>query len=87
MSDWDDLGEEARSHALQHGPQCGILRMILRLPEVDRLGVLAVVEDPEVPAASLRRALVKRLGDKAPPVYSITRHRRGECNCNRKGKQ
>lgn len=86
MDSWDDLGEEASSHALQHGPQCGISKMIQRLTEADRAGVLAVVEDPEVPAASLRRALVKRLGDKAPPVYSITRHRRGECNCNRKAK-
>lgn len=80
-SEWAGLADDAKSERRHKGPVCAIARLYASLSASDRKQVEAVINNPNIPAAPLRRALAKRLGDETPGQHTITRHRRNECGC------
>lgn len=85
MSDWGNLAQEVEAETLQGGPTCAVARLLQGVPEADRESVAATINNLSIQASALNRALVNRLGPKAPSAYAIGRHRRQDCSCTRKG--
>lgn len=79
---WAGFAEEAKTR-LRKGPACGVALALAAVPAEVVAQVEAVIDDPEVQASAVARALRSRLGDTAPAPFVVQRHRRGECTCSR----
>jgi hypothetical protein len=83
MSEWDNLAAEALADVRHKGPRCGVRTVLDALGTDDRAEAEKAIDNEDIPASALRRALFKRLGDDTPAAHTITRHRRRECSCGK----
>lgn len=81
MSDWSTLAEEADSHNRGPGPKCQVHKLLASLDADGAAEVQRVLDNKDVTTAGISRALRSRLGNKAPSMFSIGNHRRGNCRC------
>lgn len=79
---WDAFTNDVQSEASSKQP-CSVQRMLDLVPANYRGDVTSIVNDPELRATSVWRALVKRIGDSAPSYNTLLRHRKSECPCGR----
>jgi hypothetical protein len=85
-NDWADFEHEAKALSIKgSGARCSIAVLLDTLP-VDAVDTVATaIDNPNLTAHSVSRALEKRLGADAPSGRTIARHRRRECSCRREG--
>jgi hypothetical protein len=76
----DHLAEmRALNAARRNGPKCGM--ELIGAPEDIRTAVAEAQKDPTIGSKAIAQFLQKR-GINVP-AYSVARHRRGDCACNR----
>lgn len=81
MSDWDDLEKDAKA-AQYPGPKCGVFTMLRTLDETARASVERVLANVRLTSSGIHKALSARLpAEDVASTQSLTRHRRGACNC------
>lgn len=81
---WTDFGDDAEAIAQKPKAECGIKKLLDSLPAHGKRAVEGAFARKELTHASLALALKVRLGDKAPNAFTISRHRRGLCQCERR---
>jgi hypothetical protein len=78
-TDWDDFEKEARSYSVKgSGQRCSIAIMLDTLPVEAVDNVARTIDNQNLTARAVSRALERRLGADAPSGRTIARHRRRE---------
>lgn len=80
MSEWENLEDDARANP--KGPRCTVGIMLETIGAEGRASVERALGNIRLTSSGLRRALESRVGlEDLPSAQSLTRHRRGSCNC------
>lgn len=77
---WDDFEADAQSVSGPRGA-CGIRTVMDSLTPGAKLKLQAALKNPALSNAAIAKALRKRVGDTAPRMHTVSRHRRGDCSC------
>lgn len=82
-SSWTNFEEEAARLAKVPGTPCTVETFLAGLPPDGKRAVLAAIENNNITAPSILRALEARGLKGLPTLYTLKRHRRMECQCHR----
>lgn len=87
MTSFKDFVEDAQSASDPYRKRgCGVGRLLSTLPATDAEQVRQALVRPELTGRGIHTALTARreAGDPwtVPSVYTITRHRKGDCGCD-----
>lgn len=83
MSDWSNIGSDARARSARPGPTCSVKVLLDSLLPADAAALRKAIADPTIRVTGLHRALRERLEDAPPSAWSLSAHRRNDCACTR----
>ena len=83
MSDWSNIGSDARARSARPGPTCSVKVLLDSLPPADGAELRKALADPTIRATGLHRALRDRTVGEPPSTWSLSAHRRNDCACSR----
>ena len=80
-----DALEEFYAEQGQSGPKCSVGRLLRRLPPDQAARLVKALDTPkeDLQTTAIMRVLAKWEIIRPPNDFSINRHRRGDCNCER----
>lgn len=85
MASFKDFEADAKAASVPNRPECSVGALLKTLAAPDRKQVEGALRNQALTASGLRVALAARLGDSAPGVSPLRRHRKGDCQCDTAG--
>lgn len=78
---WEDFEADVASASGRTRGLCTVRTVLESLAPVARGKLQAALDNPAFSNAAIAKILRKRLGESAPRMHTVARHRRGDCSC------